>query len=291
MGGRPFAPTPSDQPLRTSITYDEANPGAGWQPGPSLNIGRSHLNTVLLPDGGQLAVGGGVGSRDPAGLHAFEDPQRQVELFDPATNSWKLGAAQAEGRAYHSTAVLLPDARVISAGDDYNTDANSDTAEIYSPPYLFRGPRPTISSAPATLSFGDHFGIGSGDQISRAVLMAPSTTTHGDDSNQREVALQVSSTVAGAGINVVSPPSANVAPPGYYMLFLLNQQGVPSVAKWVRIDPTAPDRPEILAGPPAAGGVGGVAGTKKSHKGHRCRHKRRHGSKCRHPHKHRHGDH
>ena len=145
----------------------------------------------------------------------------------------------------------MPDGRVISAGDDYNPnpDRNSDTAEIYSPPYLFKGARPTISSAPATLSFADRFGVGTPDQVSKAVLMAPGATTHGDDMNQREVALQVSNTVAGAGINLVSPPNANVAPPGYYMLFLLNSQGVPSVAKWVRIDPTAPDQPEIPGGP------------------------------------------
>ena len=272
MGGRPFAPTPPDQPLRTTETIDEANLGAGWQPGPSLNIGRSHLNTVLLPDGSKVVVGGGLGSQGVPGQWAYNDDQRQVELFDPATNSWKLGAAQAEGRAYHSTAVLLPDARVISAGDDYNMnpDRNSDTAEIYSPPYLFKGARPTISSAPATLSFNDHFGVGSPDQVSRAVLMAPGATTHGDDMNQREVTLQVSNTVAGAGINLVSPPSANVAPPGYYMLFLLNQQGVPSVSKWVRIDPTAPDQPEIPGGPaqrtltvtpPTGTGSGTITGT------------------------------
>jgi hypothetical protein len=184
---------------------------------------------------------------------------------------------------------------VISAGDDYNPnpDRNSDTAEIYSPPYLFKGPRPTINSAPATLSFNDHFGIGSPDQVSRAVLMAPGATTHGDDMNQREVELQVSNTVPGAGINVISPPSGNVAPPGYYMLFLLNQQGVPSVSKWVRIDPTAPDRPDVLAG---------VAGTQKSSKGckkakakkakkAKAKAKGKHKQKCKHKHKHRHAHH
>jgi hypothetical protein len=292
MGGRPFAPTPPDQPLRTTETIDEANLAAGWQPGPSLNIGRSHLNTVLLPDGSKLVVGGGVGNRGAAGQWAFDEDQKQVELFDPATNSWRLGAAQQEGRAYHSTAILMPDGRVISAGDDYNPDVNSDTAEIYSPPYLFKGPRPTISSAPATLSFGDRFGVGSPDQVSKAVLMAPSATTHGDDMNQREVALQVSNTVPGAGINLVSPPSQYVAPPGYYMLFLLNAQGVPSVSKWVRIDPTAPDRPEVLAG---------VAGTKKSGNGckkskskakaKKAKAKGKHKQKCKRKHKHRHGHH
>src|SRR5215208_775948 len=269
-GGRPFAPTPPDQPLNTSVTFDDANPGLGWQAAPPLNIGRSHLNTVLLPDGEKLTVGGGVGTREPAGQYAFEDPQRQTELFDPAVGSWKLGAAQAEGRAYHSTAVLLPDARVISAGDNFNGGETSDTAEIYSPPYLFKGARPSISSAPATVGFGDHFGINTPDSVSRAVLMAPAATTHGDDMNQRHVELQVSNTVAGAGINVVSPPTGNVAPPGYYMLFLLNQQGVPSVSKWVRIDPSAPDRPEIPGGPtqrtltvtpPSGSGAGTITGT------------------------------
>ena len=133
-----------------------ATPAPGWQPAPSLNIGRAHANTVLLPDGSKLEVGGGLGSSGTAGQYAYNDSQRQVELFDPATNSWRLGAAQAEGRAYHSTAVLLPDGRVISAGDNYNGATpgrnDHDTAEIYSPPYLFKGggprsaPRPTAST-------------------------------------------------------------------------------------------------------------------------------------------------
>ena len=122
--------------------------------------------------------------------------------------------------------------------------------------------------------------------------MAPGATTHGDDMNQREVALQVSNTVAGAGINLVSPPSANVAPPGYYMLFLLNQQGVPSVSKWVRIDPTAPDRPDVVAGVPGTQQSG--KGCKKSRskakakgKGkakakQKCKHKHKHKQKHRH---------
>ena len=122
--------------------------------------------------------------------------------------------------------------------------------------------------------------------------MAPSATTHGDDMNQREVALQVSNTVPGAGINLVSPPNANVAPPGYYMLFLLNQQGVPSVSKWVRIDPTAPDRPDVVAGVPGtqqsgkgckksrskakAKGKGKAKAKQKCKRKHKQKHKHRH---------------
>ena len=235
MGG-----TPSDSALRTAETIDDANPGQGWQPAPSLNIGRSHHNTVLLPDGSKVAVGGGVGT-GAQGLYTVEDEQRQIEIYDPTSGSWRLGASQAEGRAYHSTAALLPDGRVISAGDNYNGGVTSDTAEIYSPPYLFKGARPTISAAPTAVKWGDTFGVKSPSKVSRAVLVAPAATTHGYDMNQRHVELAVSSIVDGVGINVVAPPSANVAPPGYYMLFLLNQQGVPSVSRPVRLDPNAPD--------------------------------------------------
>jgi hypothetical protein len=248
-GGRPFQTTAATVSTPTSETFDDTNPGAGWQPGPSLNIGRSHANTVLLPDGSKAEIGGGIGTDggtgQNAGQYAFDDDERQMELFDPSTNSWRLGPAQAEGRAYHSTAILLPDARVLSAGDNFNgtlggTDGTtSDTAEIYSPPYLFNSSgglatRPTISSAPSSANWGAGFTVGTPNSISRAVLMAPSATTHGYDTNEREVPLQITGKSSGA-VNVVAPPSGTVAPPGYYMLFLLNDQGVPSVARWIRI--------------------------------------------------------
>ena len=271
-GGTPFA----GGAQRTAETFDDANQGLGWQPAPSLNIGRSHFNTVLLPDGSKVAVGGGTGN-GAQGLYTFQDQQRQIEIFDPATNTWRLGASQAEGRAYHSTAVLLPDGRVISAGDNFNGTIGqsggdrTDTAEIFSPPYLFKSARPAISAAPASVAWGDTFGINSPDAVSRAVLMAPSATTHGYDMNQRHVELQVTGTVAGTGINVVSPPNARVAPPGYYMLFLLNADGVPSVSRWVRVDPSAPDRPTVGGGgppprtltvtPPTGTGTGTITGT------------------------------
>ncbi len=262
IGGSRF-----DQPVTPRAdaeTFDDGNAALGWEPAPSLNIGRSHANTVLLPDGSKLEVGGGVGDGAVSRLYEFDDEQRQVEIFDPATNTWSLGPSQAEGRAYHSTAVLLPDARVVSAGDNYNGGATADSAEIYSPPYLFKGARPAISSAPQSVNWGDTFVIGSASQVSRAVLMAPAATTHGNDMNQRHVELQVSSTISGVGINVVSPPNANVAPPGYYMLFLLDQQGVPSVSRWVRLDPDAPDAPLV-----SATKVAGKQGCKKHKKGKR----------------------
>ena len=128
-------------------TFDERKPRAGWRPAPPMQVGRSHHNTVLLPDGSMVTVGGGVGIRN-GDQWAADPEQRHIELWNPSTRRWTLGPAQAEPRAYHSIAMLLPDARVISAGDDLNTSIFSDTAEIYEPPYLFKGPRPVIGSAP-----------------------------------------------------------------------------------------------------------------------------------------------
>lgn len=251
LGGDAFNGTTQ----RTTETFDDSNHAQGWVPGASMNIGRSHMNTVLLPDASKVVVGGGVGFGEQ-GLYTYEDEQRQIEIYDPVSNSWRLGPAQAEGRAYHSTAALLPDGRVVSAGDNLNGTIGqpdgdrTDTAELYSPPYLFKGARPAISAAPQSVAWGDTFGVHSPDPVSRAVMMAPAATTHGYDMNQRHVELQVANTVPGTGIDVVSPPSGRVAQPGYYMLFLLNGQGVPSVAKWVRLDPGAPDRPTLSGGPP-----------------------------------------
>ena len=238
IGGSPYAPpvpVPTPGPLATSETITEAN--LTWSPGPSMNVGRSHHNTVLLPDGSMVTVGGGFGTRPPNGQFEFDPPQTQVEIYDPKTATWRLGPAQAEGRAYHSTALLLPDGRVISAGDDLNGGVDGDTAEIYEPPYLFRkGKRPRIRRAPRKTTWKDEFGIRtSSKKVDRAVLMAPSATTHNTDMNQRHVELKVFARAEGTGIDVMAPSNPAVAPPGYYMLFLLNKRGEPSVARWVRL--------------------------------------------------------
>ena len=156
------------------------------------------------------------------------DPeQRQVELWNPATGTWTLGPAQAESRAYHSTALLLPDGRVVSAGDDVNGGTDRDTAEIYEPPYLFKGARPTITSAPTSAQIGTTFNVDTPDtNITKATLVAPGATTHANDMNQRYIPLTVAQRAG--GVTLTAPASAELATPGYYMLFLLNAQGVPS---------------------------------------------------------------
>ena len=104
---------------------------------------------------------------------------------------------------------------MISAGDDLNGGVDGDTAEIYEPPYLFRkGKRPRIRHAPRKTTWKDEFGIKtSSKKVDRAVLMAPSATTHNTDMNQRHVELKVFARAEGTGIDVKAPPNPAVAPP------------------------------------------------------------------------------
>ena len=168
--------TTTDLSVPTTEIFDEANPRLGWRAAPSMQVGRGHHNTVLLPDGSMASIGGGVGIRN-GDQWAADPAQRQVDLWNPATGTWSLGNAQAESRAYHSTALLLPDGRVISAGDDVNGGTDRDTAEIYEPPYLFKGPRPTITSAPASVQDRPRSTSTRRMRVTHATLVAPGATT------------------------------------------------------------------------------------------------------------------
>jgi galactose oxidase-like protein/glyoxal oxidase-like protein len=261
LGGSWLDRPPADggvDAVNTTEVFDEANAAGGWQFTPSLNVGRGHANTVLLPDGSMVEVGGGKGTTQARdNQYVASGAEKQVELWNPTTGQWRLGPAQVETRAYHSTAVLLPDGRVVSAGDDYDgaggpgTGLDNDTLEIYSPPYLYKGARPTVTSAPASVRWNTRFGVASPDaDVTRAVLMAPAATTHATDMNQRMLNLPIAKRADGLGYDVTSPAGPTAAPPGVYMLFLLNARGVPSIARWVRLDPNAPPPPKLVA-PPA----------------------------------------
>ncbi|MDX6307891.1 MAG: hypothetical protein QOI06_937, partial [Nocardioidaceae bacterium] len=139
-------------------------------------------------------------------------------------------ASQIERRGYHSSAVLLPDGRILSAGDT-GAQGGGNTMEIFSPPYL-AGPQPTITDAPSQVANGETFTITTPDTTSRAVLMAPGAATHTVDFTARNIPL---ATTAGAGMITATAPSANVAAPGYYMMFLVDSSGTPSVASWVHV--------------------------------------------------------
>jgi hypothetical protein len=211
----------------TTEKYDYSNPSAGWAAGPSMPTGRAHMNVVQVPDGSAFAIGGNSSSLYGSG-------QPQTMWYDPAAGSWTNMAVQTIRRAYHSTAVLLPDGRIMSAGDT-GTGGGGQLIDFYSPPYLFKGPRPSITSSPTQVDYGSGFSIGTaGPTATRAVLMAPGATTHADEMNARHVELAVRATPG--GFTAVAP-TADVAPPGYYMLFVLTPDGIPSTATWVHVGP------------------------------------------------------
>jgi hypothetical protein len=159
-------------------------------------------------------------------------PHLAAELYDPATGRWSVMASQQAGRMYHSTALLLPDGRVFSGGQ---VGTFGKTAEIYSPPYLFRGPRPVISSADSTATRGTSVVVRSAQAtaVTKIALVRPGAVTHQVNTDQRHLFLTF--TTSGEAITARLPSNSNLTPPGYYMLFLLNAEGVPSVAKWVQL--------------------------------------------------------
>jgi Domain of unknown function (DUF1929) len=141
-------------------------------------------------------------------------------------------------RLYHGNAILLPDARVLVSGGGRGMGQVSSTdqvnGEIFAPPYLFKGPRPQITGAPATIAHNSSFTVTTPNaaSIAKVTLVRPGNVTHGFDMNQRYLPL---SFTAGAGsLNVTAPANANLAPPGDYMLFIVDTNGVPSVSRFVR---------------------------------------------------------
>ena len=218
----------------------EANPH--YLAATPMGLPRLHLNAVLLPDRTVFVSGGSLKQEDQP-LARLEG-----EIYDPATDDWTLTAAATVPRLYHSTAVLLPDGRVVAAGG--NPEGGSQVAwippddeeemrlEVFSPPYLFKGPRPTITAAPTQATYGQTITIDTpqASTISSVSLVRNGVTTHSFDSEQRLVDLPITGETA-AAIQVAVPANPNLAPPGWYMIFLVDTDGVPSVATWIQVTP------------------------------------------------------
>ena len=222
------------------IDLSAANPT--WTLGPPMSQPRIEMNATILPNGKILATGGSLNDEDKntASLNA--------DLYDPATNTFSSAGANAFPRLYHSNALLLPDATVLVVGGNPARGQYEPHIETYSPAYLFNADgtsatRPTITSVPQTpIGYGAQFQVQTPDtsSIASAVLMRPGVVTHAFNWEQRMVGLNFS-VVNGTTLNITSPPNGNIAPPGYYLLFLFNSAGVPSVAQFVQIssNPTA----------------------------------------------------
>jgi hypothetical protein len=215
-----------------------------YQAASRMRLPRLHVNAVLLPDrtvfvsGGALQREGGEAPRTTARL--------QSEIYDPLTNTWRLGATAQVGRMYHSVALLLPDGRVIAAGGNPEkgrqvawepADPNEELRlELYSPPYLFQGARPEIGAVATEWQYGQTVTIRSpqAGNIRWASLIKNCVTTHSFDSGQRLVDLEILAQ-GGGQLTVRVTPDRNIAPPGWYMLFLTDNARVPSVATWVHL--------------------------------------------------------
>ncbi|WP_035795008.1 galactose oxidase early set domain-containing protein [Kitasatospora mediocidica] len=228
-------------------TYRFSN--GAWTTDSQRAFGRTQDDTLILPNGNLFTVNGSYDIRDygngPYNPNA-DLKYRQTELRD-AQGRWTLGPVQRLPRGYHSNAVLLPDGRIMVTGDELQQIANNPdiksgmngTIEIYEPPYLHQGPRPVLSKAPSRpLGYDSAFKVTTTtpSRVSRAVLVAPITSTHSVDTSQRHLELQITGR-SGNRLELKTPPSAQAAPPGYYMLFLLDDAGVPSEAKFVQLAP------------------------------------------------------
>ncbi|HYB36023.1 MAG TPA: galactose oxidase-like domain-containing protein [Mycobacterium sp.] len=275
-GGNP--PTPN------ADTIDLSQAQLGWQATGAMNFPRRQHNATILPDGTVLVTGGTRGGGAPGTAEAFNDldpgqPVHIAELWDPKTGQWTMLAAENTDRCYHSTAVLLPDGRVLSAGSGEfilnegtpqqvanNPQDTHYDAQLFSPPYLFKGPQPEITSAPDSLNYGETFQIGTAqpEQIAAISLIRLSSVTHSFNAGQRINFLVPQ--VAGGNLTATAPPNANVCPPGHYMLFILNSQGVPSVAKIIQISAPVAAQPEAVAAQPEAVAVGASAPARQAAK-------------------------
>ena len=188
--------------------------------------GKMYVSTVILPDGTVLETGGG--------LHNRANPVYEASIFDPTTTTFDPVAADPEARGYHSSSFLLPDGRVMSTGDNPGNGTWNHNVSIYTPPYLLKGTRPTITSViDNEWEYGDTQTITVDRPIAKAELIRPAAVTHSSDPNQRFVDLPLSVNGNTVDLNVTSNP--NLAPPGWYMLFAVDANGVPSVAKWVHL--------------------------------------------------------
>jgi hypothetical protein len=233
----------------SSATYvlDMTQASPKWQQTNPMPVGRSYDTLTILPTGAVLATGGST-IQDPVNL-AYA--VKSAALWDPNTQTWTTMASEQIPRIYHSTALLLPDGRVLVAGGgrDYGKEqANETNAEIYSPAYLFKGARPTITAAPATVSYSSSFVVQTPDaaNITSVVLVRDGAMTHSLNMDQRYVPLSFQQTAG--GLTVQAPVDGNTAPPGYYMLFLVNSNGVPSIASFIQLT-----GPQVTATSPAIG--------------------------------------
>ncbi len=234
---------------RTSATgaaevVDLKQPNPAYQMTMPLSLPRIHLNAVLLPDR-TVFVSGGAIVHEETGIPPIA--RLQSEIYDPATDTWRPGAVAGVVRMYHSVALLMPDGRVMATSGNpppYGNkvpwqppQANEEMRiEMYSPPYMFAGPRPAIGQVAVEWHYGGAVDVATpqAQNILWAELIRGGVTTHAFDNSQRLVDLPINARTQ-AGLTVHAPATPTIAPPGWYMLYLVDQNHVPSSATWIHL--------------------------------------------------------
>ena len=243
-GGYTGWDTPDPTAMAPTETAEKIDLNEGlpdWTSAGSMSSPRRHHTATVLPDGQVLVTGGVSGG----GFNDVGSGVRAAEIWDPATNDWTVLASNARTRAYHSVSILLPNGTVLhGASGDANVPGTSTpytperNHEIFSPPYLFKGARPTITDAPATVSAGSGLTFSvttpAARQITQVRLVRLGSVTHAFDANTMAVSLD-DFTIGDGSITVTAPLNTNVTPPGHYMLFVLNRNGVPSAGRIIRV--------------------------------------------------------
>jgi Domain of unknown function (DUF1929)/Divergent InlB B-repeat domain len=235
-GGDNCTSTTSPVPQNTAEMIDLAAGTPTWSAVASMAFRRRHLNATILPDGTVLVTGG-------TSACGFSDPSGGVfaaENYNPATNTWSTWANASIVRVYHSTAMLLRDGRILYTGSgDGGGVPQQNNYEIFSPPYLFKGTRPAYNLGSTAVHYGQSFTVTTPDaaSIQKVTLIRHSATTHAFDAGQRLNTLSFTKALDGQSLTVTPPASGRIAPPGPYMLFIVNSQGVPSVAQSVLLSP------------------------------------------------------
>jgi hypothetical protein len=236
-----------DPATATAEMIDLSTAHPRWHSLPSMSLPRIEMNAVLLPNGTVLAQGGSSVNEE-----SFT-ASRAADLFDPVKGTWSPAGVAVYARLYHSVALLLPDATVWTAGSNPVRGTYEPHMEIYTPPYLFTtdasgnavpATRPTITGAPTVIGYGGSFTLQTPDatRAGSIALMRPGSDTHAWDMEQRMVELAFSPG-SSSSLVVTGPPNANIAPPGYYMVFLLDTAGVPSVARFIQVLPSPANHP------------------------------------------------
>jgi Domain of unknown function (DUF1929) len=242
VGGGP----PDDRTSATGIAevVDLTQPNPAYKLAMPLSLPRIHLNAVLLPDR-TVFVSGGAIIHETTGVAPI--PRLQSEIYDPATDTWRPGAVASVVRMYHSVALLMPDGRVMTTSGNpppyghlvpwQPPQPNEEMQiEMYSPPYMFVNGRPAIGQVTGEWHYGQAIDIATAQpgNVLWAELIRSGVTTHAFDNSQRLVDLPINARAQGL-LTVHAPATPTLAPPGWYMLFLIDQNYIPSTSTWIHL--------------------------------------------------------